>query len=193
MCQANLNQEFVKEVGFTTGLEFISDGTGDFEVAFGPEDVFHYIYAVLHSPEYRSRYADFLKSDFPHIPLTSNRILFAGLVTLGQRLVSLHLMEAEAGSKVGFPLVGPNRVDNVHYVPPSKNDKGQVWINRSQYFEGVTPDIWAFYIGGYRLAEKWLKDRKDRDLSFDDVNWYCKICAVLSKTSQIMAKIDRGN
>ena len=189
--QANLNQEFVKEVAFTTGLEFISDGKGDFEAAFGPEDVFHYIYALLHSSEYRRRYVDFLKSDFPHIPLTSNRKLFAGLVALGQSLVSLHLMEAEVDDKITFPLEGPCRVDNVRYVTPTKGNEGQVWINRNQYFEGITPDIWAFSIGGYNPAEKWLKSRKGRNLSFDEVNCYCKICAILAETIQIMASIDK--
>ena len=186
----NLDKDFVELFCSAIGLEFVSNGKGKLKVEFGPEDVFYYIYAVLHSPEYRSRYADFLKSDFPHIPLTSNRMLFADLVNLGQRLVSLHLMETEADDKVAFPLVGPNRVDKVRYLPPAKGDRGQVWINRNQYFEGVTPDIWSFYIGGYRPAEKWLKDRKGRDLSFDDVNCYCKICAVLSETSRIMNNID---
>ncbi|MDE0291693.1 MAG: N-6 DNA methylase [Candidatus Dadabacteria bacterium] len=190
VCQANLSQKFVEEVGFTTGLEFISDGAGDFEATFGPEDVFHYIYALLHSPEYRRRYADFLKSDFPYIQLTDNRKLFADLAALGKRLVSLHLMEVEAASEVAFPLVGPNRVDNVRYTSPTEGDKGRVWINPKQYFEGVTPGVWSFCIGGYRPVERWLKDRKDRDLSFDDVSFYCKICAVLSETSQIMSQID---
>lgn len=189
-CQANLSQEFVEEVGFTTNLEFISDGKGDLEATFGPEDVFHYIYALLHSLEYRSRYADFLKSDFPYIPLTGNRKLFAGLVALGWRLVSLHLMEAEADGRVSFPRAGPCRVESVHYVPPTKGDKGRTWINPNQYFEGITPDIWTFSIGGYNPAEKWLKDRKGCDLSFDDVAYYCKICAVLSETSQVMTSID---
>ena len=187
----NIDKDFVELFSSSIGLEFVSDGMGDLEVEFGPEDVFHYIYAVLHSPEYRSRYADFLKSDFPHMPLTSNRKLFAGLVTLGRHLASLHLMKAEVESNVAFPLRGPNKVDRVHYVPPTKGDRGQLWINRNQYFEGVTPDIWAFYIGGYRPAEKWLKDRKGRDLSFDDVDCYCKICAVLTETIQIMASIDK--
>ena len=187
----NIDKDFVELFSSSIGLEFVSDGMGDLEVEFGPEDVFHYIYAVLHSPEYRSRYADFLKSDFPHMPLTSNRKLFAGLVTLGRHLASLHLMKAEVESNVAFPLRGPNKVDRVHYVPPTKSDRGQLWINRNQYFEGVTPDIWAFYIGGYRPAEKWLKDRKGRDLSFDDVDCYCKICAVLTETIQIMASIDK--
>lgn len=187
----NIDKDFVELLRSTIGLEFVSNGMGDLKVEFGPEDVFHYIYAVLHSPEYRGRYADFLKLDFPHIPLTSNRMLFVDLANLGRRLVSLHLMEVGMDGEVAFPLVGPNKVDNVRYVPPAKGNKGQVWINRNQYFEGVTPDIWSFYIGGYRPAEKWLKDRKGRDLSFDDVNCYCKICAVLSETSQIMNNIDK--
>ncbi len=155
-----------------------------------PEDIFHYIYAVLHSPEYRRRYADFLKSDFPRIPLTSNRALFAALVGMGSRLAALHLMDAEGADAPGFPCIGDDRVDKVNYAPPSGAEPGRVWINNGQYFEGVEPDIWAFTIGGYRPAEKWLKDRRKRVLSFNDIAHYRRICAALAETRQIMALID---
>ena len=169
------------------------DGTGDLTATFGPEDVFHYIYAVLHSPEYRRRYAAFLKSDFPRVPLTSDRTLFAALASLGQRLATLHLMEAQGTDLPTFPRTGGNRVDKVRYAPPSsRTESGCVWINRDQYFEGVESEIWAFAIGGYRPAEKWLKDRKNRVLSFDDVAHYCNICAVLAETPRIMTRIDEA-
>ena len=123
---------------------------GDLAATFGPEDVFHYIYAVLHSPEYRRRYADFLKSDFPRIPLTGDRALFAVLAGLGQPLVALHLMETEGTDLPAFPRTGDNRVDKARYTPPSSTaEPGRVWINRDQYFEGVEPETWEFAIGGY--------------------------------------------
>ena len=122
--------------------------------------MFNYIYAVLHSPEYRRRYADFLKSDFPRVPLTSNRALFTALVGLGQRLASLHLMEADGADQPAFPIAGNNQVSKLRYAPPASSAPGRVFINSGQYFEGVTPETWAFTIGGYRPAEKWLKDRK---------------------------------
>ena len=184
---ANLDQEFIKAV--TSTFDLIPDGTDELETTFGPEDVFHYIYAVLHSPEYRHRYADFLKSDFPRIPLTSNQVLFAALASLGQRLVALHLMEVDASGAPAFPHAGSNRVDKVRYVPPA-GTSGRVCINQDQYFEGVEPETWSFTIGGYQPAQKWLKDRKNRVLSFNDIAHYCRICTVLAETPEVMAHID---
>ena len=96
------------------------------------------------------RYADFLKSDFPRVPLTGDRSLFAVLVVLGKRLTSLHLMESDGDEAPAFPKVGDNRVDSVRYAPPNNGAPGRVFINRDQYFEGVTPETWEFTIGGYR-------------------------------------------
>ena len=190
--EPNLAEEFVQAVGSLLGLGFEPDGSGDLVKSFGPEDVFHYIYAVLHSPEYRRRYADFLKSDFPRVPVTGERSLFGALVELGGRLASLHLMESEAEGAPGFPEVGDNRVDNVRWVAPGCDFEGRVFINSSQYFDGVTPDVWRFSIGGYRPAEKWLKDRRHRTLSYDDITHYGRMCAVLAETPRVMARIDEA-
>lgn len=92
---------------------------------------------------------------------------------------------------VTFPRLGDNRVQNVRYLPPSDGEEGRVQINHKQYFERVTPDIWEFAIGGYRPAEKWLKDRKGRSLSFEDIEHYGCICAVLRETPRLMAEIDK--
>ena len=187
----NLDAKFTRSFASAVGLDFIPDGAGDRTSTFGPEDIFRYLYAVLHSPEYRHRYADFLKSDFPRVPLPGNRAVFSALILLGARLVRLHLMETEdrhAGA--AFPSSGSNQVDKVRYALPSSGLPGRVWINREQYFESVEPDIWAFTIGGYRPAEKWLKDRKGRTLSEDDIDHYRKIVAALAETRRLMAKID---
>ena len=187
----NLDPKFTREFGAEVGLDFTPEGTGDLDTTFGPEDVFHYLYAVLHSPEYRRRYADFLKSDFPRVPLPAHRALFSALILPGARLVSLHLMAADdRRATPAFPNSGSNQVDKVHYVPPSSGLPGCVWINREQYFESVEPAIWAFTIGGYCPAEKWLKDRKGRTLSEDDIDHYRKIVAALAETRRLMAEID---
>ena len=185
----NLDSKFVLAFGSALDLDFTPDGTGDLGTTFGPEDVFHYLYTVLYSPEYRRRYADFLKSDFPRVPLPGDRALFADLIRLGARLVSLHLMEAE-GAQAMFPDTGSNQVDKVRYAPPTGGLPGRVWINREQYFESVEPKIWASTIGGYRPAEKWLKDRKGRTLSEEDIDHYRKIIAALDETRRLMAEID---
>lgn len=188
----NLDPAFIKAVCEEIGIEYAAQSAGDLTEVFGPEDVFHYIYAVLHSPEYRQRYADFLKSDFPRIPLTGNRDLFASLVKLGQRAAALHLMEAEGANPPAFPHTGGNRVDKLRYAPPSSHEEpGRVWINRDQCFEGVATATWEFTIGGYRPAEKWLKDRKNRVLSYNDITHYRRICAALAETRQIMQRIDQ--
>ena len=190
--EPNLSEEFVEALGSSLALEYVPDGHGDLQKSFGPEDVLHYIYAVLHSPEYRRRYADFLKSDFARVPLTSDRSLFAALVGLGKRLTSLHLMELEGGVEPSFPTTGDNRVDKERYRPPVNGSPGRVYINRDQYFEGVTPETWEFTIGGYRPAEKWLKDRRRRTLSYDDIAHYRRICAILAETPRVMARVDEA-
>ena len=187
----NLNCKFIEAFGSAIRLDFTPDGAGDLTTTFGPEDVFHYLYAVLHSPEYRRRYADFLKSDFARVPLPGNRAVFSALILPGTRLVSLHLMETEdrrAGE--AFPRTGSNQVDKVRYAPPTGGLPGRVWINHGQYFESVEPEIWMFTIGGYRPAEKWLKDRKGRTLSEDDIDHYRKIVTALAETRCLMVEID---
>ena len=124
--------------------------------------------------------------------MTSDRSLFAGLAGLGKRLVSLHLMELEGEDAPAYPATGDNRVEKVRYAPPVDTTPGRVFINRSQYFEGVAPTTWQLAIGGYRPAEKWLKDRKGRTLSYENITHYRSICAALAETPLVMARIDEA-
>ena len=184
----NLEPKFVEEVAGRLGLSFVSDGLGDLQETFGPEDVFHYIYGVLHSPTYRVRYAEFLKTDFPRVPLTSDRKLFAGLAAKGAELVGLHLMESKALDALitKWPIAGSDMVEKVRY-----EEKGRrVWINGTQYFEGVPPEVWGFHVGGYRVCERWLKYRKGRKLSWDDVQHYQRVVVALAETIRLMGEID---
>ncbi len=172
-------------------MEWVADGTGDRVSTFGPEDVFHYMYAVFHSPLYRERYAEFLKIDFPRLPLTTDAELFRRLCASGEELTGLHLMEHHRPLITRFPVAGDNTVDKVRYTEPGQGgDEGRVWINPNQYFDGVPPDVWAFHIGGYQVAEKWLKDRKGRQLSFDDLLHYQRVLATLARTGELMAEVD---
>ena len=153
-----------------------------------PEDIFHYAYAVFHSPTYRTRYAEFLKIDFPRLPLTSNLKLFRALAAKGAELVALHLMESAKLNNfiTTFPLKGDNVVEKVQYIDKDK----RVWINPTQYFGGVPKPVWGFHIGGYQVCDKWLKDRKGRKLSYDDKQHYQKIVAALCETIRLMSEID---
>lgn len=189
--EPNLNRKFNAAFEAAVALNFISDGTGDLASTFGPEDVFHYLYAVLHSPGYRRRYADFLRSDFPRVPLPSNRALFVELCRLGARLVLLHVMEFEStDAEVTFPIVGSSRVDMPRFTPSRSAQAGRVWINTDQYFDGVDHETYTFTVGGYQPAQKWLKDRRGRTLCPDDIEHYCRIIEALAETRRRMTEID---
>jgi hypothetical protein len=208
----NLSRQFIADVRQKIELSFTPDGQGDVTAvddpaqasSFGPEDVLHYAYAVFHAPTYRERYAEFLKIDFPRLPLTADRALFAALAAKGEELAALHLMESPrlAQSPVRFPMSGSNEVVSRHprYVAPGEPDpessepleEGRVYINQTQHFAGITPDVWAFEIGGYQVLHKWLKDRKraDHALTFDDVQHYRKVVVALEETMRLMDEID---
>jgi len=181
--------------------------------AWNPEDLFCYAYAVFHSPTYRNRYAEFLKIDFPRLPLISDKGLFFKLAELGEELVLLHLMRSPKLNDfiTSFPHSGSNIVEKVmfrHCEPEAKqsgdchvapcgaprNDGnvviGNVWFNKNQCFEGVEEEDWNFHIGGYQVLAKWLKDRKGRPLSFDDIEHYQKIVVAIHETRRLMAEID---
>ncbi len=151
-----------------------------------PIDILDYIYAVLHSPTYREKYKEFLKIDFPIIPYPKNKATFWQLVKLGGELRQIHLLESPTVEKyiTQYPIDG----DNVIIKPNYQNSK--VYINDTQYFDNVPEIAWNFYIGGYQPAQKWLKDRKDRKLEFDDILHYQKIIVALSETDRLMKEID---
>jgi predicted helicase len=187
----NLSSVFIVSISEKLHLQFIQDGKGDLRQSFGPEDIFNYMYAVFYSPTYRSRYAEFLKIDFPRLPLTSNPDLFRALCALGDRVVGLHLMEKYGEHTPNYPEPGNNMVEKIEYTQPTgKPEQSRVWINKTQYFEGVAPEVWEFHVGGYQVCHKWLKDRKGRRLTFDDIKHYQRIVAALAETITLMEQID---
>ena len=148
--------------------------------------VFDYIYGVLHTPAYRQKYAEFLKTDFPRIPWPETPPAFWATSDLGGELRRLHLMEAEAVGVPAYPFTG----DGNTVVDKPRFADGNVWINAHQGFEGVPEVAWNLYIGGYQPAQKWLKDRKGRTLTFDDIKHYQKIIKVLVETQNLMTQLD---
>jgi predicted helicase len=150
-------------------------------------DVFGYLYSLLHSPSYREQYDAKLRTDFPRLPLTSSMELFRALAKIGGELVALHLMESSKLDKhiTKFIGKGDNEVVKVRY------DDETVWINGKQGFKGVPEGVWNFHIGGYQVCEKWLKDRKRRYLSEDDITHYHKIVVAINETIRLMAEIDK--
>ncbi|PIR54355.1 DNA methyltransferase [Candidatus Peregrinibacteria bacterium CG10_big_fil_rev_8_21_14_0_10_42_8] len=184
----NLDQKIIDQIAKKLQLEWLEDGRGNGTSTFAPEDIFDYIYAILHSPTYRERYKEFLKIDFPRVPFTSNKELFWKLVDLGREVRLYHLMEYAKSSDFITKYMGDG--DNVVSKKLKYQDK-KVWINDNQYFEGVPEIAWNFYIGGYQPAQKWLRDRKERELSYDDIIHYQKIIVALVNTDRLMKEIDQ--
>jgi predicted helicase len=157
-----------------------------------PEDIFHFIYAVLHAPAYRDRYGEYLRSDFPRIPLPPDMATFGALAALGGQLVALHLLRDPALAQGGpaYPVSGDHVVDKLRYEPSKDANSGKVWINATQYFDGIDPRAFDFRIGGYQVLEKWLKDRKGRALTIDDITHYRKIAVAIARTRALMQEVD---
>lgn len=208
--QPNFSPEFTANIESRLGLSFVCDGRGNLSQTFGPENLLHYIYAVFHSTAYRERYDQFLRADFPRVPLPDSLDMFRSLARLGNRLMNAHLMTstAQQESAVRFPIVGSNIVESAHpkyYAPGEKPpghkspiECGRVYISkdsrrsgkRGQYFEGVTPDAWEFRIGGYQPMDRWLRNRKGRKLTYDDLDHYHRIASTLEKTIALMEEVD---
>ena len=190
----NLSPTFIAALEAKLNLRFNPIQRDAAEGEFGPEDVFHYIYAVLHSPTYRERYAEFLKIDFPRVPLTADPALFRALAALGRELVALHLLESPEVNQftTSYPVPGDNRVEKGYpkYTRVEGEPAGRVHINPTQYYDGVPPDVWAFHVGGYQVLDKWLKDRRGRQLSYDDLTHYRRVVVALRRTMQLMDDID---
>ena len=212
----NLNLEIVNQIAKQLDLAFVPEKEPqgnvcmansdevrpEFKQNFAPIDILDYIYAVLHSPAYREKYKEFLKIDFPKIPYPKDGKTFWELAALGSQIRQIHLLESPivedyitefnvdgdcVVGKLRFEINGnpnPNRVQNPVRV------EGKVFINETQYFENVPEVAWNFYIGGYQPAQKWLKDRKERKLEFDDIAHYQKIIVALTETDRLMKAID---
>jgi predicted helicase len=182
----NLNTEIIAGIAEKTGLQYSEEDIRNSNT-FTPICIFDYIYAVLYSPSYREKYKELLKIDFPRIPNPKDQNTFWQLINLGGELRQIHLLESPIIDKyiTTYPINGPNEVTKLQY-----QDK-QVWINNEQYFDGVPLIAWDFYIGGYQPAQKWLKDRKGRVLSLEDIMHYQKIIVALTETDRIMKEIDK--
>jgi Type ISP C-terminal specificity domain len=184
------------EMGITRKPNIATEFIAKLEQNFGytptPEAIFHYIHAIFHSPTYRSRYAEFLKGDFPRVPLTRNVDLFQRLGELGEQLVNLHLMKSPILNQPSSPFInngGGSIVDAGH----PKYENGKVVINKQKDgFIDVPEAVWNFHVGGYQVCHKWLKDRKGRILSPDDIRHYQKIVVTLGETIKLMTKIDEA-
>lgn len=191
--QPNLDDQIITKFCKGLGLPYVIDGmvVSDenypaYQDQITPLNVLDYIYAVLHSPSYRAKYSEFLKIDFPSVPYPQNVAQFWQLVKLGSQLRQIHLLHSDLldENNITYPIDGDNVVDRPIYKD------NQVWLNATQYFDNVPETAWTFYIGGYQPAQKWLKDRKGKQFSYDDIVHYMNIINALSLTATIMSQIN---
>jgi predicted helicase len=173
----NLNPEFLKLVAERTGRER------------SPEAVFYYIYGILYTPAYRQRYAEFLKYDFPRIPVFPAEA-FEKISQLGSGLVELHLMKRKLKPRVSYPLAGEDIVRKIDYNESEK----RVWINDKQYFEGVEPSAWEYHIGGYQVLKKWLDERRKwgKPLTAEMIEHFRQVHEILLATIDLQRKLDEA-
>lgn len=172
--EPNLKKEIIEEIEKIVGK-------------ISPEDIFDYVYAVLHSMSYREKYKEFLKIDFPRVMYPKDEDSFKKLVALGTELRLLHLLQSPKLNQfiTTYPNDGSNIVEKLNYK------EGNVYINEEQYFGNVPEVAWNFYIGGYQPAQKWLKDRKGRTLENYELEHYQKIIVALIETHRLMREIDK--
>ncbi len=187
---ANLSPQFIEEFMGRLKLKYVPDGLGSLSKTVGPLGIFEYAYAIFQAPSYAQRYAEFLRTDFPRLPLISNLRLFGILCGFGKDLLDLHTLAVKGSLQVTYPVKGRDEVNEITYTPPKGKALGIVRINDDQWFENVPPEVWEYQVGGYQVCEKWLKDRKGRQLNIEERQTYPKIVAALAETLRLQKEID---
>jgi len=213
----NLEPQFASELEQGLGLTFLSDGAGNLRTTFGPEDILHYIYAVFHSSVFRTRFAEFLRVDFPRVPVTADSDLFGMLAGLGADLTALHLMNDEyptaswnqnrGSSPMKFFITTfverKNSTTMGKLSIPSSYEAGKVYLDtrdrrNSSYFAGVPEEVWEFHIGGYQVCHKWLYDRREtpsqlgRTLTSNDILHYQRLIVAIKETIRLTGEIEEA-
>lgn len=193
----NLKKEIVQEIAKKLNLNF-TDQKSQTNGTFSPIDILDYIYGVLHSPLYREKYKEFFKIDFPRVPYPKDKKTFWKIVGIGSLIRQIHLFESPKVENyiTSYPKDGNNTITTKigkkdWELFDKKNELGRIWINDEQYFDKIPLNVWETYIGGFQPAQKWLKDRKERTLNFEDILHYQKIIVALNETNRLMKEIDK--
>lgn len=184
--EPNLDRNIVSQIADKIGVEFVPEERRNSGNVFLPINLLDYIYAILHSDSYRTKYKEFLKLEFPYIPFPQSEKQFRSLTSLGAQLRDMHLMDCDKMQKAitAYPVTGDNIITKI------VRRESKVKINQQQYFTGISDAVWNFYVGGYQPAQKYLKERKGRKLTPDEIIHYQKIIVVLIETEKLMDKIN---
>lgn len=192
--EPNFNPKFIEEFCGCLKLSWKSDGIGDLSETVGPEDFYYYIYGVLSSVTYRETYASAHHRDFARVPLTSDGGVFKRIRDLGYELAQLHLMKVNVEVTTTYPVAGSNRVEAVSFKMTTEDDAlsvvGQIFVNDTQFFGDVPVEVWEYQIGGYQVADKWLKDRKGRLLTYAELQAYQRMLGAVRETIRLSEELD---
>lgn len=184
----NMDKEVIAEFSKAIGLEFTPFSEyDDGKHSFGEKDIFYYMYAILYSEQYRSKYYEFLKAEYPKVPYPSGIRMFAKLRTIGQKLVNAHTMQDILPSTHGTAFVseGGNTVEKLTF-------KGRnLYINKKSYFSNISDAEWEYVIGGYQVMQRWYKDRKNRTLSNHEISTFLQIIEIIRLTRELQEQIDK--
>ena len=183
----NLAPVFLAELTAIIACVFVSEGEGDGHITFGPRTVFGYVYACLHSPTYRARYAPFLKTDFPRVPKPLDRAMFFEMAQIGTELENWHLLDESVTACIPHDADPP--LGLIERAYPKWEDE-RIYISPVLYFEGVSAQVWDVRIGGYQVARKWLSDRRGRHLDVADCRHFRLTLTALARTQTLMLQVD---
>ncbi len=204
--QANLAPDFVRDFAARLKLRPTEDERGNLDDNVGPRDIFYYLYAVFHSREFRRRYDEQLKIDFPRLPLTCNARLFGRLSRLGCELARLHLLAPPRSIHGSFEFVGKHEASIARGFPryveqgcccefkrqalQGGNRLGRIYVDANHYIEGVDSATWQFRLGGYSVARRWLTQRRGRALTANESKQLLFILHAAAETERLSQKID---
>lgn len=196
----NLSKNFLTEWKKATDLEFVTSGSSDCIVETGPDDIFAWIFFIIHSPTYREQLMAALSRGFPIVLFPKTAELLRAGVRLGKELIEVNELNVITCGILRSPVIrftgsGEARVEKGY----PKYANGKVMINGSRWFEDVPRGTWDFHVGGYQVCHKWLKDRAGKGgknphpgqvLSDEDILHYRRVVVALTETRRLMEEVD---
>ena len=186
--KVNLNRKLIDILEKSYRANFKEDGLSNSSNEFTAKEILYYIYAVLNSNSFRNKFGSILKIDFPRVPFVNDKKVFKKLSKFGEQLVSYHLLDENIQSKITFPERGSDTIDKIKF----DEKKNQVWINKKQYFDKVSLKLWNFQLGGYMPIQKYLKDRKGKKLTHDELMLYPMLVESILRTIEVQSEIDES-
>jgi hypothetical protein len=152
-----------------------------------PEQTVQYLLAILHSEVYREKYREFLRRDFPRIPLPLSSKMFTELVAIGQRIDAIYTASTPTSENQLPDLVGIRpKVERASWA------NGHVWLDDSHEsgFKGVDQESWNMRVGGYQILDRWLKQRKGQTLSEDQCRDFATLVTRMRKLGELVAQVE---